>query len=337
MARLLASSAGCEIKTWEDLLAWVDENESQHNSDCGFFIRYCLDIGLDKYGAGVGNYLATGTYFEPEPLREPDDRRPQRGAHQPLRHLRRTGSSHEFDHLPRRARTPPTRSTRAPACCTRGRAAPIPIDPADGQKQDKYSWAKSPRYDVPGAGYVPLEVGPLARQHRGRPARTPRPTRTTTRSSSTSSPSSGRRVMVRQLARMHEAPKYYQWTRQWLDQLDLHDKLLHQARRARVGQGLRLHRGGPRLAVRLDRDRERPIENYQVVTPTAWNIGPRDGEGVLGPIEQAFVGSPIVDTSDPVELGHVARSFDSCLVCTVHAYDGKTGKQLSKFVINGMV
>jgi uptake hydrogenase large subunit len=74
-----------------------------------------------------------------------------------------------------------------------------------------------------------------------------------------------------------------------------------------------------------------------VVTPTAWNIGPRDGEGVLGPIEQALVGSPIVDTSDPVELGLVARSFDSCLVCTVHAYDGKTGKELSRFVVNGMV
>ncbi len=58
---------------------------------------------------------------------------------------------------------------------------------------------------------------------------------------------------------------------------------------------------------------------------------------VLGPIENALVGSPIVDVDDPVELGHVARSFDSCLVCTVHAYDGKTGRELSKFVINGMV
>ena len=55
------------------------------------------------------------------------------------------------------------------------------------------------------------------------------------------------------------------------------------------------------------------------------------------PIERALVGSPIVDQDDPVELGHVARSFDSCLVCTVHAYDGKTGKELSKFVVNGMV
>lgn len=58
------------------------------------------------------------------------------------------------------------------------------------------------------------------------------------------------------------------------------------------------------------------------MTPPAWNIGPRDGEGPLGPIEQALVGAPIADVDDPVELGLVARSFDSGPVCTVHAYDG---------------
>ena len=30
------------------------------------------------------------------------------------------------------------------------------------------------------------------------------------------------------------------------------------------------------------------IKNYQVVTPTAWNIGPRDGSDVLGPMEKAL-------------------------------------------------
>ena len=78
------------------------------------------------------------------------------------------------------------------------------------------------------------------------------------------------------------------------------------------------------------------IENYQVVTPTAWNVGPRDANAVVGPIEKAFIGTPVENTVDPVELGHVARSFDSCLVCTVHAYDGRTGKQLSKFTVGGM-
>ena len=37
-----------ENKTWEDVLAWVDENESQRNSDMGFLIRYSRDVALDK-------------------------------------------------------------------------------------------------------------------------------------------------------------------------------------------------------------------------------------------------------------------------------------------------
>ena len=70
-----------------------------------------------------------------------------------------------------------------------------------------------------------------------------------------------------------------------------------------------------------------------MVTPTAWNIGPLDASNVHGPMEQAFIGAPIQDPSDPVEMGHVARSYDSCLVCTVHTYDGKTGKELARFRI----
>jgi Ni,Fe-hydrogenase I large subunit len=63
---------GCSIerwlenRTWADVLKWVDENDAQRNSDCGFFIRMSLDIGLDRFGKGCGAYLATGTYFQPE-------------------------------------------------------------------------------------------------------------------------------------------------------------------------------------------------------------------------------------------------------------------------------
>ena len=39
----------------------------------------------------------------------------------------------------------------------------------------------------------------------------------------------------------------------------------------------------------------------------------------------------ICDPWGPVEVGHVCRSYDSCLVCTVHAYDAKTGAQTAKF------
>ena len=43
------------------------------------------------------------------------------------------------------------------------------------------------------------------------------------------------------------------------------------------------------------------------------------------------VDAEIEDPHDPVEVGMVARSFDSCLVCTVHAHDAKTGEKLAKF------
>jgi hydrogenase large subunit len=143
--------------------------------------------------------------------------------------------------------------------------------------------------------------------------------------------------MVRQLARLHEAAKYYTWVRGWLDQLELKESFYSKPTEYADGKGFgstEAARGSLSDWIVLENNK---IKNYQVITPTAWNIGPRDGSGALGPMETALVGSPIVDPEDPVELGHVARSFDSCLVCTVHAYDGKTGRELSKFVVNGMV
>ncbi|HEY4485696.1 MAG TPA: nickel-dependent hydrogenase large subunit, partial [Nitrospiria bacterium] len=37
------------------------------------------------------------------------------------------------------------------------------------------------------------------------------------------------------------------------------------------------------------------LANYQVITPTCWNISPRDENGVKGPIEQALIGTPVAD------------------------------------------
>jgi len=331
---------GCSIdrwlenRTWEDVLAWVDENESHRDSDCGFFIRYALDIGLDKYGAGVGNYLASGTYFEPSQYENPTIE----GRNAAL--IGRSGvyaggQWYEFDQS--RIREDTTHSFYAddkPLHPFEGETRPI--DPEAGRAKGKYSWAKSPRYDVPGMGYIPLETGPLARRiAAGAPGAAPY---------QDEDPlfvdilgKIGPSVLVRQLARMHEAPKYYKWVRNWLDQIDLHDNFYTKPVEHASGKGFgstEAARGSLSDWIVIE---DGKIENYQVITPTAWNIGPRDGDGALGPIESAMVGARIVDMEDPVELGHVARSFDSCLVCTVHAYDGKTGRELSSFVINGMV
>ena len=63
------------------------------------------------------------------------------------------------------------------------------------------------------------------------------------------------------------------------------------------------------------------LANYQVVTPTCWNISPRDANGVKGPIEQALIGTPVADAKRPLEILRVAHSFDPCLACTVHVID----------------
>ena len=47
------------------------------------------------------------------------------------------------------------------------------------------------------------------------------------------------------------------------------------------------------------------IANYQVITPTAWNIGPRDGSENHGPMEKAFIGAPVENPDFPVELAQV--------------------------------
>ncbi|HHU08920.1 MAG TPA: nickel-dependent hydrogenase large subunit [Intrasporangiaceae bacterium] len=323
-----------EIRTWEDMLAWVDENESQYNSDCGFFIRYAREIGLDSYGAGVGNYLASGTYFQPGMYENPT----VEGRADAL--INRAGvyaHGEFFDYDQMRVTEDVSHSFYSgsrPLHPWDGETNPV--DPRQGRGQGKYSWAKSPRYDVPGHGIMPLEAGPLARRIA---AGAPNPAE-----HMDSDPlfldilgKIGPSVFVRQMARMHEGPKYFKWVMDWLSQIDLSGSFYTKPEELESGKGwgaTEAARGALQDWIVIENGK---IENYQVITPTAWNVGPRDGDGTLGPIEQALVGAPVYDMEDPVELGHVARSFDSCLVCTVHAYDGKTGRELNRFVINGMV
>jgi len=319
-----------ENKTWADVMKWADENDSQRNSDCGLFLRFGQRVGLDKLGQGCGAYLATGTYFKPELYENPTID----GRNDAL--IGRSGiydgaGFHDFDHL--RVKEDITHSFyRGSSQLHPWDGVTEPIDPLDGEKQGKYSWAKSPRYDVPEKGFMPLEAGPLARQVvAGKP--NPLPHQDYDPLFLDAVRTVGPSVLVRVMGRMHEAAKYYKIARKALDELELHDKFYTKPVELPDGKGF----GSTEAARGCLSDwiilKNWRIENYQIVTPTAWNIGPRDTRQVNGPMEKAFIGAHITDPKDPVEMGHVARSFDSCLVCTVHAYDGKTGKELSRFRI----
>lgn len=63
---------------------------------------------------------------------------------------------------------------------------------------------------------------------------------------------------------------------------------------------------------------DKKIKKYQIISPTTWNGSPRDKKNQEGPWEKALLNLEVKDNEHLMEMGHVIRSFDPCLVCTVH-------------------
>ena len=184
-----------------------------------------------------------------------------------------------------------------------------PRHPFDGLTQpepDKpgaYTWNKAPRL----AGQV-VETGALARQlASGQPLLRDAARR------------SGANVHTRVLARLLELVALVPQMEQALLALQPREAFhvrvalpaeatgvgLAEAARGALGHWLRIERG--------------KLLNYQIVAPTTWNFSPRDAAGVPGALEAALVGAPVEPgESTPLAVQHVVRSFDPCMVCTVH-------------------
>ena len=63
------------------------------------------------------------------------------------------------------------------------------------------------------------------------------------------------------------------------------------------------------------------IDQYQIVVPSTWNAGPRDGNGERGAYESALLGTPIADPTQPLEILRTLHSFDPCMACAAHVLD----------------
>ena len=75
------------------------------------------------------------------------------------------------------------------------------------------------------------------------------------------------------------------------------------------------------------------IENYQMVVPTTWNLGPRCADNIPGPLEQALVGLPVADPANPLEVLRVVHAFDPCVACGVHVIDKENDRTHSIKVV----
>ncbi len=178
-------------------------------------------------------------------------------------------------------------------------AAPAP----DMAGEDAYSWCKAPRLD----GHV-AEVGALSRQLvAGHPLLRDMVAR------------DGAGVEARVVARMVELALVVLAMEQWLAAIDPEAPFRDTAPIASSGEGMGLTeaaRGSLGHWLRLEDGR---IRHYQIIAPTTWNFSPRDARGTPGPLEQALVGAPLRSgESEPVSVQHIVRSFDPCMVCTVH-------------------
>lgn len=315
-----------EIQTMEQFEAWLDERPEHANSDLGMFWRMSKDIGLDKYGTGHGKFVTWGYLPHEDKYQNPtiegrndavimksgvydgatDTHKLMDQVHtrEDLTHAwyDEQGEFHPFD-----------RTTK-------------PVEKNAIDPEGKYSWSTAVRHAENGR----LEAGPLARrlvagmdgghdfQHSdglvldmyrkmGGPS-----------------------VMLRHFARMHELCILYREAERILREFKLNDEWYIKPTE-KDGRGW-----GATEAIRgalchwIDVE-DGKIKNYQIIAPTTWNVGPRAQDGERGPIEEALIGTPIKNTADPVEVGHVCRSYDSCLVCTVHAHDAKSGEELARF------
>ena len=52
------------------------------------------------------------------------------------------------------------------------------------------------------------------------------------------------------------------------------------------------------------------VSKYATVPASNWNLAPRDDDGVRGPVEEALIGTPVVDPTKPLEILRTVHTFD---------------------------
>ncbi len=287
-----------EVQSGSDLDQWLQENESHRESDLGFYIRFARQNGFERIGRGHGNFVSFGSLDLPQDTKV--DSRGDGDRLVPAGFARGTEVS-QFEQS----------GVAEHVACSwfadyEGGRHPFDGETrpyATGREGKKYSWAKAPRYRD-----LPAETGPLAEMIvAGNPLFTDLVGR------------DGPSVFTRELARLVRQTELIPAMEAWLSETTGGGTFYALPEEIVEGEGFGLTQASRGALGHWVKIADRKIEHYQVITPTAWNASPRDSDGVRGPWEEALIGTEVRDRSNPVELGHVVRSFDACLVCSVHA------------------
>ena len=189
----------------------------------------------------------------------------------------------------------------------------------DMKSKDGYSWAKAPRYDT-----NVMQTGPLSQALVNG-----------NKLIIDLNKKYGDCAYVRELARILRPVVNLAYAREDIKEAiaNFSDESYVKCEQDFSAQGVGLveaARGALGHWVNIERGK---IKNYQIITPTAWNGSPQDSGNNPGAWEKSLIGLRCKDIENPMEMGHVIRSFDPCLVCTVHTFDAKNEKRKYKFTI----
>jgi [NiFe] hydrogenase large subunit len=209
-----------------------------------------------------------------------------------------------------------------------GETKPIKENPKYRPGDGQYSWFKAPRYDG-----LACEVGPLTRVlvAYAKGHKTIKPivdsTLKTLGVPATALFSTLGRTAARGLETLAIGKAMAGWIYELVDNIKSGDtKTVSKWTMPDKGMGYGLNdvpRGSLGHWIEIE---NKKIKNYQYVVPSTWNLGPRDAQGNLGPLEEALVGTPVADPKRPLEVLRTVHSFDPCVACGVHVIDPKTNE-----------
>lgn len=257
--------------------------EAWGRGDVALFLEIAADLDLAAMGRGAGRYLSYGAY-------------PTAAGPVFARGIWADGAPGAFD--------PALIAEDLSHAWMLGEAAHPDKGqtvPDEAMRDPGYSWCKAPR--LGGLGY---ETGALARQVvDGHPL------------ARALSGEGG--VRARIVGRLLEIARTQLVMEAMLAGIDPAARFMADwaAPRDGVGEGLvEAARGALGHWCRIEKGR---IASWQIIAPTTWNFSPRDAGGVPGPLEAALVGAEVQPGEDtPIAVQHIVRSFDPCMVCTVH-------------------
>lgn len=266
----------------EDFCALTDHPSLMRWSggDVALFLEIAADLDLRSLGKGAGRYLSFGAY--------PGEGGPAFAAGT------WSGGPGAFDERL-------IREDLSHAWMKGEEAHPFQgvTEPDEDMAAPGYSWCKAPRLDG-----QPMEVGAIARQ-------------VVDRHPLALDLVSDGGVLARVAGRLLELARTQIVMEALVDGLEPGAAFMAKGTLPRNGSGTGLveaARGALGHWLRIENGK---VAGYQIIAPTTWNFSPRDARGTPGPLEAALAGAP-VEGPVPLAVQHIVRSFDPCMVCTVH-------------------